>query len=70
MNKSIEKDTLFVIANAIFDNDLVEFDFYYTLQQKSLIVGMDKLAEIGHVEKVDLGGIGKYKMGSYLGYHF
>lgn len=54
-------DTLFVYKSAMVGEAKVPFRFYYTLNQKSLIVGIDELADVGHVKKISLGKIGPTK---------
>ncbi len=56
-------DTLFVTMVALTDDRSIPFRFFYTVRQKSLIVGMEELSDNGHVTEVALGSTGPLKKG-------
>ncbi len=51
----LKSDTLFVNAKAQFTDRTVPFDFWYTIRQKSMIIGICEKAETGSVTKITLG---------------
>ncbi len=53
----IARDTLFVTAAAKVKGQAIPFHFYYTLQQKTLIISMDEQSVSGQVESIHLGSI-------------
>ena len=59
--KRISGDTLWVETSAITAGRHIPFRFFYTIKQKSLIIGMRELTEEGHVSKVSLGNTAPVK---------
>lgn len=59
--QSLENDTLHIQALAQLDKKEIPFHFYYTINKKSLVIGMEELADEGNVSWVKLGKIGPVK---------
>jgi hypothetical protein len=60
-SQMMRNDTLWITAHAVARDASVPFRFYYTIQQKSLVIGMQELSQTGHVERIHLGEIGPTK---------
>ncbi|MBR8535894.1 hypothetical protein KDU71_10030 [Carboxylicivirga sediminis] len=51
----IKNDTLFVEALAIYNHKKVKFNVWYTIKQKSVIIGIHEKSQEGHVSSINLG---------------
>ncbi len=58
--EKIRNDTLYVDFIANIDNRGHEFTCWYTINQKSLIIGIHENSENGHVKEITLGRTGKF----------
>lgn len=58
-SEAIRHDTLFVEFISNIDKLEYNFSCWYTIKQKSLIVGIHENSEIGHVKEITLGKTGK-----------
>lgn len=54
-NTKIENDSLFINATAQVANNNIEFNFWYTINQKSLIIGIYENEKTGSVSQIKLG---------------
>lgn len=54
-SQEIANDTLFINAIAKADNKDINFSFWYTINQKSLIIGIHEKEKAGSISQIELG---------------
>jgi hypothetical protein len=59
-SEMVRQDTLFVEFAASVNNQKYNFSCWYTINQKSLIVGINEKSNTGHVKEITLGETGKF----------
>ncbi len=74
-SETIRQDTLFAEYMASTGNQKYDFSCWYTINQKSLIIGIHEKSDMGHVKEIILGKTGKFKNSKlvtvpYLPYDF
>jgi hypothetical protein len=60
-NETLQKDTLFVEFIASTKNQKYNFLCWYTINQKSLIIGIHEESDVGHVKEITLGETGEFR---------